>query len=98
MSLGLRLMRLVTPAPVGRDSLLAPLATLVVLMVEMPAGLALLARNALWNPRVIIGVLALPYLTSMFPVIAGPGVLATGAGGRAPVGGARVRSVARSAA
>ena len=98
MSFGLRLMRLVTSAPVGRNSLLPPLASFVILMVKMPARSSLLARNALWDPRVIIGVLALPYFASVFPVIASPGMFAAGAGGRVPVGGARVRSVARGAA
>ena len=74
MSLWFRLVGHVATAALRRYCLPAPLASLVVLVVKMPPGLAFLAGQAFRYPRIIVRILALADLASMLPVVPGPEV------------------------
>jgi hypothetical protein len=82
MSLELWLVWLITSASCVRKNLLSPLAILLEGVLVMPAWLPVLAGHTLWYPWVIIGVLALAYLTSVLPITPGAEVSASKASRR----------------
>jgi hypothetical protein len=92
-------MWLITSASFVRNNFLSPLAVLLEGVLVMPAWLPVLAGHTFWYPRVIIGVLALAYLTSVLPIVSGAEVSASRASrhvrGRSPFIGPSLGSPAR---
>ena len=79
VSFGFRLMGSMTYAPLWGENFLSPLTVIAKGMFMVPARLPVLARSAVWQPRVIVRVLALTNFASMFPITSGAVVTTSGA-------------------
>ena len=71
VSLRFWLMGLINSAPFVKNDFLSPLAILLKGVLVIPAWLPVLTSHTSRHPRVIMGVLALAYLTNVLPVASG---------------------------